>query len=257
MTSKLAKAASAPAAHVDLRRVNGEETRQRILDVAQELFAQHGYNGVSLREITRRAQVNVASVHYHLGSKEHLLLEVLQRGAAPLVEKRDRALSELPEPHRLEDIIRAFVGPVFREPNAKQILFGELRARLVFENNELVDRLLSELFDKSTVNFIEAIGACLPDLPKTDLYFRMHYLLGVLAYTMSGPKRIKTLSGGLCDPTDSLEALDQLITFVAAGFRAPPTVKALAEAGEGAAAGTIGRLDEAGNAARRRRVRKA
>jgi AcrR family transcriptional regulator len=223
MTNKQSQAESSD--HVDLRRVNGEETRQRILDVAQELFARHGYNGVSLREITRRAKVNIASVHYHLGSKEHLLLEVLRRGAAPLVEKRDSVLRRLPKPHQLEDIIRAFVGPVFGEPSAKHILFGELRARLVFENNKLVDRMLSELFDESTRHFVEAISDCLPKLPRKDLFFRMHYLLGVMAYTMSGSKRAKALSDGTYDPTESHEALDQLVAFVAAGFRAPPHTK--------------------------------
>lgn len=225
MIKKRSPAEALEPAHVDLRRVNGEETRQRILDVAQELFARHGYNGVSLREITRRAKVNIASVHYHLGSKEHLLLEVLRRGAAPLVEKRDHALRSLPKPYQLEDIIRAFVGPVFGEPSAKQILFGELRARLVFENNKLVDRMLSELFDESTRHFVEAISECLPKLPRKDLFFRMHYLLGVMAYTMSGSKRAKALSAGSYDPTESHEALDQLVAFVVAGFRAAPQTK--------------------------------
>lgn len=221
MTKKQSQAGALQPAHVDLRRVNGEQTRQRILDVAQEFFAQHGYNGVSLREITKCAKVNIASVHYHLGSKEHLLLEVLRRGAAPLVEKRDDALRNLPTPYQLEDIVRAFVGPVFREPSAKQILFGELRARLVFENNKLVDRMLSELFDESTRHFVKAIGKCLPNLPRKDLLFRVHCLLGVMAYTMSGSKRVKALSRGSYDPSESYDALDQLVAFVVAGFRAP------------------------------------
>ncbi|KQW20995.1 hypothetical protein ASC80_12630 [Afipia sp. Root123D2] len=225
MTKKRSQAEALQTPHVDLRRINGEETRQRILDVAQELFARHGYNGVSLRQITTRAKVNVASIHYHLGSKEHLLLEVLRRGAGPLVEKRDSALHRLPRPYVLEDIIRAFVGPVFGEPGAKQILFGELRARLVFENNKLIDRMLSELFDESTRRFVEAIGECLPNLPRKDLFFRMHYLLGVMTYTMSGPKRAKALSGGSYDLTESDEGLSQLVNFVAAGFRGPPSGK--------------------------------
>jgi AcrR family transcriptional regulator len=224
MAKKRSQVEATQSAHVDLRRVNGEETRQRILDVAQELFARHGYNGVSLRQITNRAKVNIASIHYHLGSKEHLLLEVLRRGAGPLVEKRDNALRDLQRPYVLEDIVRAFVGPVFGEPGAKQILFGELRARLVFENNKLVDRMLSELFDESTRRFVEAIGECLPDLPRKDLFFRIHYLLGVMTYTMSGPKRAKALSGGSYDPTETHETLNQLVNFVAGGFRAPPEI---------------------------------
>lgn len=217
-------AAKESAAHVDLRRVNGEETRQRIIDAAQLLFAKNGYAGVSMRQITMRAKANVAAIHYHLGSKEQLLLEVLRRGAGPLVERRNENLRALKQPYRLEDVIRAFVSPVFGnevKSSAKQLIFGELRARLMFENSSLVERMLSELFDDSTVRFIEALRECLPDTPESDIYFRFHYMLGAMTYTMSGLSRVKTLSGGRYDPAKGPGSLDQLVTFLTAGFRAP------------------------------------
>mgnify|MGYP000311774730 CR=1 FL=1 len=208
----------------DRRRLTGEETRNRILDVAQELFAKHGYDGVSMRQITVGANANVASIHYHFGSKEKLLLEALRRGAAPLIERRSESLSLLPRPLQLEDVIRAFVTPVFqgeRAPGTRRLLFGELRSRLVFENGALADQLLSELFDASSRSYIEAIADCLPDLPRSDLYYRFHYFLGAMFYAMSGTNRIKAISRGECDPTNSTAAIEQLIHFVSAGFRAP------------------------------------
>jgi len=210
--------------HIDLRRLNGEETRQRIIDAAQMLFAKNGYSGVSMRQITMRAKANVAAIHYHLGSKEQLLLEVLRRGAGPLVEKRNENLRALKQPYKLEEVIRAFVSPVFGnevKSSAKQLIFGELRARLMFENSNLVERMLSELFDASTTKFIQALCECLPDLPERDIYFRFHYLLGAMTYTMSGLSRVKTLSGGVYDPAKGPGSLDQLVTFLTAGFRAP------------------------------------
>jgi len=210
--------------HTDLRRLNGEETRQRIIDAAQFLFAKNGYSGVSMRQITMRAKANVASIHYHLGSKEQLLLEVLRRGAGPLVEKRNANLDALERPYELEDVILAFVSPVFGDEvkaSAKQLIFGELRARLMFENSKLVERMLSELFDDSTKRFIEALRECLPKLPEKDIYFRFHYLLGAMTYTMSGLGRVKTLSAGRYDPAKGPGSLDQLVAFLTAGFRAP------------------------------------
>ena len=209
---------------VDLRRLNGEETRRRIIDAAQMLFAKNGYSGVSMRQITMRAKANVASIHYHLGSKEQLLLEVLRRGAGPLVEKRNENLRALERPYKLEDVIRAFVSPIFGDEvksSAKQLIFGELRARLMFENSNLVERMLSELFDDSTVRFVEALCECLPDLPERDIYFRFHYLLGAMTYTMSGLNRVNALSGGRYDPAKGPGSLDQLVAFLTAGFRAP------------------------------------
>lgn len=210
---------------IDRRRLNGEETRNQIINVAQKLFASHGYDGISMRQITVEANVNVASIHYHFGSKENLLLEVLRRGATPLIEERRVALEKLARPLKLEEVVRAYVTPVFygkMKPGSKRLMFGELRSRLVFENGELADKMLSNLFDDSTRSYVEAIAECVPNLPRIDLYYRFQYLIGAMFYAMSGSRRIQSLSGDICDPSDPEQTINHLTSFVSAGLRAPP-----------------------------------
>src|ERR1700742_1703708 len=88
-------------------------TKQRILDSAEALFARHGFVGASLRQVTAAAQVNLAAVNYHFGSKENLINEVFRRRLDVLNSERVRALTRVendPE-HRLEDVLAAFVEP--------------------------------------------------------------------------------------------------------------------------------------------------
>lgn len=195
------------------------------MDVAKTLFVRQGYDGVSMREITVAAKVNVASIHYHFGSKQDLLFETLRRSARPLIEQRMQGLNNLQKPYRLEDLVLAFIRPVFsneRVPRSRRLMFGELRARLVFENARLADRILAELFDASSQAYIEAIATCLPGVSRRDLYYRFHYFLGAMFYAMSGSNRVKHLSRGLCDPSQTEAAIAHLVQFVCAGFRAAP-----------------------------------
>ena len=67
--------------------------RDRILDVAQELFAEHGYSAASTRAIAQAAGVNLAQLHYHFGAKRDLFKAAYLRGAVQVTEARSRALA--------------------------------------------------------------------------------------------------------------------------------------------------------------------
>src|SRR2546423_1616319 len=96
------------------------DTKQRILDVAEQQFAEQGFAGTSLRRIIAEAEVNLAAVHYHFHSKESLLEAVLMRRMAPLNEERLALLTSVEqgaskeEGAALEDILSAFIGPPMR-----------------------------------------------------------------------------------------------------------------------------------------------
>src|SRR6476646_3251166 len=70
-------------------------TKARILDAAESLFMAHGFEATSLRAITASADVNLAAVHYHFGSKEELFQSVLARRLDPMNRKRLELLSRL------------------------------------------------------------------------------------------------------------------------------------------------------------------
>ena len=92
---------------------NHFNTKERILHAAEDLFAQHGFAGTSLRQVTSRADVNIAAVNYHFGSKENLVHEVFKHRMDEMSEKRLSALSEsiARDPADLNGILLAFIQP--------------------------------------------------------------------------------------------------------------------------------------------------
>ena len=202
--------------------------RDRILEVAERLFAEHGMTGVGLRAISTEAGVNLASIAYHFGSKDGLLEALFAQRAAPIAEERMRLLALCLEGKRkpvLEDILDAFLRPALTlgvEPRFGGPAFVKLRARLGTEPQTRSRKILSKAFDRSSRNFIEALVKALPDVPRADIEWRFHFMLGAMFYTMADSGRIQALTGGRCDPGDVTRALRNMIPFLAAGFRSAP-----------------------------------
>jgi AcrR family transcriptional regulator len=222
MIKKLAPSEPMPAG-LSARAV--EERRQAILDVAEAQFAENGIAGTSVRSILATAGANVAAVHYHFGSKEKLVEEVFRRRAERIARERvvglKRALADPDEKFRLERIVRAFLESGFTggdTPEGAQ-RFARLRARISTEDTDLARRLLSECFDVSSRQFIAALAKTLPRLDDSEVAWRFHTMLGVMVYTMANPGRIQALTGGACDPSDYLAAVDRLVPIIAAMFR--------------------------------------
>lgn len=206
-------------------------TREKILNVAEELFAEHGINGVSMRQLTAAANVNLAAINYYFGTKETLLAEIFARRAGPIIEQRGKMLEECEEkpgkPPILEQVIEAFVRPALDSTQGPDGLkFMQLRARLSYERDQTIRDLFPRFFDPMTHRFIEFFQKILPHLSKAEVCWRFHFLLGAMIYSMANPGRIQTLSGGICNPGDWEENLKEMVPFLAAGFRAPPVIAA-------------------------------
>lgn len=201
------------------------DTRARILQVAEELFAEHGFDAVSMRDLTAAAGVNLAAVNYHFGSKQALLAEVFEVRASALVADRLERLARLPRDRKgrpaLEDVIEAFLRPSLE---MSQLPGGahhmRLRARLALERAGAGTTKYPGIFDQTNTLYVDALGEALPGVPRAALYWGFHALLGIQAYTMANSGRIQHLSGGACDPTDIEATLQRLVPFIAAGFRA-------------------------------------
>ncbi len=200
------------------------DTRARILQAAEALFAEHGFDAVSMRDLTAKAGVNLAAVNYHFGSKQALLAEVFALRASALVEERLRLLEGLARDKqgrpRLEAVVEAFLRPSLEmSQQSGGAHHMRLRARLALERVGSGGTQYPEIFDQSNNRYIDAIGEALPDLPRTELYWGFHALLGIQNYTMANSGRIQHLSAGTCDPTDVEATLKRLVPFIAAGFR--------------------------------------
>lgn len=203
------------------------DTKQALLDAAEELFAEQGIDGASLRAITSRAGTNLASVHYHFGSKVELIRAVLGRRLRPLNEERLRRLSEIdPGPPAAPDVnavLRAFVAPVLRM--VQQERGGHAFARFVLRSfsqprQELRDAVMEE-FAEIAERFTDALARALPELPREELFWRFHFMVGTMAHTAGLGFIAHRLSGGICDPLDVEGCIDRMVRFLSAGFLAP------------------------------------
>ena len=202
-------------------------SRDKLMNSAEHLFADRGYDGVSVRDIASDAGVNSALVGYYFGGKEGLLAEVYTRRCAVLRDERSRLLAAYSAGGRrpkLEEVLDAFITPSlenFQNSDGSRS-FPHIRAILSAENSSLLEKLVAENFDESSKIFVDALGKCLPLLSREDVLWRFHFLLGTLYYTATGPHRIKMLSRGRCDPSDMIATKSELIPFLVAGFKAPP-----------------------------------
>jgi len=204
------------------------DTKHRILDTAENLFATKGFDGTSLRSITGEAQVNLAAVHYHFGSKEALIRAVMARRVEPLNRERLTLLDacEAASPGGappVEEILRAFLRPslrILRSPDRGDALIRQLMGRVIISSDELMESLLIENFGEVGQRFMAALLRSLPHLARPDLAWRFLFTLGSMAFTMTDHRKLKFISGGTADPADVETALEQLVAFLAAGFRA-------------------------------------
>ncbi|KAA9132764.1 TetR/AcrR family transcriptional regulator [Marinihelvus fidelis] len=205
---------------------NKRKTRKdRIIEVAEKLFAQRGFNGVSLREITREAGVDVALVKYYFDNKEGLFDALLQRRADILNRERAEALERVLErnnPAPVEDIIDAFTHPLLNEVVGEDSTWRDYFGLLAQVNNnpEWGGQAMSKYFDPLVRRFIYALKDALPDADMVDIYWCYHFLSGALTLTFADTRRIDALSGGLCHSADFESVHKRMVPFIAAGFRA-------------------------------------
>ena len=198
-------------------------TKDRILYAAEELFAQQGFASTSLRQVTSRADVNIAAVNYHFGSKENLVNEVFRRRMDDMSRERLAALQLAVEAHpgELEPILAAFVEPALAMAQDRHGggAFIRVIARAYAESNDSLRKFLSDQYGHVLREFAKALAGCMPGLGKEALYWRLDFLSGALTYAMADFGLIKRPSG-VSESTHRERAAKALIRFAAAGFQA-------------------------------------
>lgn len=215
------------AAPVRRSGARSQPTRERILDAAERLFARRGFHGVSIRDITGEAGVDVALANYHFGSKQGLLESVVERRAEDLNAERLARLDALLATGRrkaptLEEIIDAFTHPLLDRSSRGSPGWKSYFALIAEINNspEFGGVLMTRSFDQVVQRFIQAIRRALPGCDERDLYWAYHFLSGALTLTFAETGRIDKLSGGVCRSTDLDSVHERLVPYCAAGFRA-------------------------------------
>ncbi len=199
--------------------------RDRILDVAEELFARHGYDGVTMRQVSTGAGVDVALANYHFGNKLGLFYAVFNRRADQLSATRREVLLENQQTkgkQSLEQIIRAFLLPLKLAQESHDPGWKNYMALLAYVMTSPVwnEQMMKDNFDLRVTEFIDALKQAFPKAKEEDLHWCYHYVSGALALTLAQTGRIDRLSGGKCQSSDFDAAYERMIPFIAAGFRA-------------------------------------
>ena len=198
-------------------------TKDRILHAAEELFAAQGFATTSLRQVTSRADVNIAAVNYHFGSKENLVNEVFRRRMDVMSAQRLAQLKQAQgaAPGQLEPILAAFVEPALAMAQDKHGggAFIRVIARAYAEKNDGLRKFLSDHYGHVLREFGKAIAACVPGLSKEELYWRLDFFSGALTYAMADFGLIKR-PPGVTEAAHRERAARELIRFAEAGLRA-------------------------------------
>lgn len=193
-------------------------TKEKILDSAEKLFAENGFTATSLREIIADADVNLAAIHYHFGTKEDLLDEVILRRIRPVNDLRAKRLDELEvqaqgAPVPLESILDAFLAPAaemaVRHPQWVRIM-GRLHVEGMMP--AFVERHPMPVFDR----FLAAIRRSVPHLGEEEFRWRVMLMFGAMGHIMAWSK-----TGGLAAHAGRALRLAAVVQFLAAGWMAP------------------------------------
>jgi AcrR family transcriptional regulator len=220
----VAKTIAAPALDADPEREAA--TKAQVLTAAERLFALHGFQNVSVRDITAEAGVNLASVNYHFGSKDALLFEIFRRRTAELNRDRARMLHEASDRHGgkppVREILRALFEPPLRwsTPENDRRISVQFIIRARSEGTEAMREVLRT--DVSHLRrFADALLAARPELPPEDVYWRLHFCLGMIHNNRFAEfDRLHHLSEGLTREGDIEAFLTRMLDFAEAGFLA-------------------------------------
>lgn len=213
--------------------------KRKLLDAAEQLFADKGFEAVSVRDITELAKTNVAAVNYHFGSREALLTLVMMRSMLPVTEERIARLDALEKkmggkPAPLEEIIDALVRPLITQVRKSELterLFYKLMGRIITQQGDGLPGPIEEQLKQVVERFTRAFAKALPTVPLEDLVWRIHFMAGGMIHMLSHQDVIHKLTNGAAGAPTMEATLSRFIRFAVAGLR-EGTAQAQDEGGE-------------------------
>lgn len=209
---------------------SGKDTATRILDAAEVLFVEFGFEATSLRMITQRAAVNLAAVNYHFGSKEVLYQGVVSRRLAPYnqecIEELQRLQADASGPLPVDAVVAAFLRPAIRlsrDPARGGIIFIRLMSRAFAEPHDALREILPKLYTDVLEAYRRALASALPELSANEVLWRLQFAMGTIFYAFAGNDVTRMMSlHNVPGARDPQEIVRQLIPYVVAGLSAPP-----------------------------------
>lgn len=203
------------------------DTKNRILDAAEVLFAERGFADTSLRLITSEADVNLASVNYHFGSKKELIQAVLDRYLSLFMPDLDTRLRVLMEQEQLTllQLFESFVEPLMKLSAVRSngpAIFMQLLGRGYIDSQGHLRRFITAHYGPILQRITQAISKANPALSPADLFWRLHFTLGTVVFTMASADALRDIA--LADFGQQLDVeglVRNVIPYLASGVGAP------------------------------------
>lgn len=199
---------------------NPTGTKLALIVAASALFAEKGFELVSVREITGMAGANVASVKYHFGSREGLIDAVVASMATPVNEERLRRLDDLKD-RNVRTLLAAFFEPLFSQIQSSALsekLFVKLMGRVVGDRPyEFPEEVMGQ-FREVAGRFVPAFMKACPKLSSDEVFWRIHFSFGVLSNTLTNGDLLQKISAGQVGDEELSKTLNRVIDFCEAGF---------------------------------------
>ena len=206
---------------------SGVATRQRLLEAAELLFSEEGFDAVSVRDITEKAGANVAAVNYHFNSREHLVELVIERYINPVNEERLARLDVVEKKSggksvALEEILDAFVRPFatqVRKSELSEKMFYKLMGRCLGHRGGRLPKSVEQAFQLMMMRFKRAFEKALPELETQEMLWRVHFTVGAMIHSMAHAETFNRFTQGEAGFPPMEETLSKFIRFSAAGLR--------------------------------------
>ncbi|MEM6432936.1 MAG: TetR/AcrR family transcriptional regulator [Cyanobacteria bacterium P01_D01_bin.115] len=199
------------------------DTKTQILDATEHLIAEKAFTGTTLRNIASAADVNLAAVHYHFGSKEELFRAAVHRIAKPVVARQLDLLNQLKQKTvvpSVEDLLTAFLKPPLEfisGGESSRIVRAQFMGRCRTEP-EPVQSIARQEFSSSAESFLDVLQRALPDQSRSQLDWKLDLVIAALIQVqMQAGKPNALLQSN--QPKDIQVAITNLVTFMANGMR--------------------------------------
>jgi AcrR family transcriptional regulator len=201
-----------------------DQTRSAILAAAERLYADRGFGDVTLRDIVAEANVNLAAVNYHFGSKDELIAELFVTRSLVLNRERLRELRAAEERGGgradISDIFRALVGPTLRGclgPDNQRSTAARFMIRVSIESVPPIRRIRNREIDHLR-KFVGAMRRALPERSDVELYWGLHFALAMAQQTVRDSERLTKLSEGKCDVDDVDDVIERVVSVAVTGL---------------------------------------
>lgn len=202
-------------------------TAQRILETAIGLFAERGFDQTSVRDITQAAEVNLAAINYHFGSRDGLIEAVAERYLTPLCDELDRQLDDYEQIDEqdlsVELLIEALFSAILKAVSKDEqgvCLFMRLVNQAYLTGEPTLRNYLENQYQPQLLRFATALKQQLPDVSTSEFYWRCHFVIGAAVVPLSRHSLLSEQEQELIgQPASEPTVFHRLVAFVSAGLR--------------------------------------